>query len=65
MRSTSDGDPIQEMWGIDRKIARKHFGRKRKSTGFIFLPGSKFHTIWMMHSGGRHNDVWFDEEDEE
>ena len=28
--------------GGDRKIARNNFGRKRKSTGFIYLPGSKF-----------------------
>ena len=29
------------MWDRDRKIARDNFGRKRKSTGFIYLPGSK------------------------
>ena len=42
MRCTSGGYPKQEMWDRDRKIARDHFGRKRKSTGFIYLPGSKF-----------------------
>ena len=30
------------MYDRDRKIARDNFGRKRKSTGFIYLPGSKF-----------------------
>ena len=30
------------MWHRDRKIARGIFSRKRKSTGFIYLPGSKF-----------------------
>ena len=39
MRYTPGGDPIQEMWDRDRKIARYNFGRKRKSTGFIYLPG--------------------------
>ena len=29
------------MWYRDRKIERDNFGRKRKSTGFIYLPGSK------------------------
>ena len=42
MRYTSVGDPMQEMWDRDRKIARENFGRKIKSTGFIYLPGSKF-----------------------
>ena len=42
IRYTSGGDQIQEMWDIDRKIARDNFGRKRKSIGFIYLPGSKF-----------------------
>ena len=41
MRYTSIGDPIQEIWEIDRKIAEETFGRKRKPTGFIYLPGSK------------------------
>ena len=39
MRCTSGGYPKQEMWDRDRKIARDNFGRKRKSTGFIYLPG--------------------------
>ena len=30
------------MWDRDSKIVRDNFGRKRKSTGFIYLPGSKF-----------------------
>ena len=30
------------MWDRDRKIARDNFGRKRKPTGFIYLPGSKY-----------------------
>ena len=30
------------MWDRDRKIARDNFSRNRKSTGFIYLPGSKF-----------------------
>ena len=29
------------MWERDRKIPRDKFGKKRKSTGFIYLPGSK------------------------
>ena len=39
---TVGGDPMQEMWNRDRKIVRETFGRKIKSTGFIYLPGSKF-----------------------
>ena len=42
MRYTYGCDSIQEMWDRDRKIARDHFGRKIKSAGFIYLPGSKF-----------------------
>ena len=38
---TSGGDAIQEMRDRYRKIARDNFGRKRKPTGFIYLPGSK------------------------
>ena len=41
MRYTSGGDPIQEIWDRDRKIARDNFGRKIKSTGFIYLPVSE------------------------
>ena len=26
----------------DKKVARQNFGRKRKTTGLIFLPGSGF-----------------------
>ena len=36
------GDPLHELWDRDRKIARDNFGKKRKSTGFIYLPGSEF-----------------------
>ena len=42
IRYTSSGDQIQEMGDRDRKIERDNFGRKRKSNGFIYLPGSKF-----------------------
>ena len=41
LRYTYGYDPIQEMWYRNSKIARDNFGRKRKSTEFIFLPGSK------------------------
>ena len=41
-RCISFGDPLHELWNRDRKIARDSFGKKRKSTGFIYLPGSKF-----------------------
>ena len=42
MRYTPSYYPIQQMWDRDRKIARDNFGKKRKLTGFIYLPGSKF-----------------------
>ena len=42
MRCTFFGDPIQAMWDRDRKMTGANFGKKRESTGFIFLPGSKF-----------------------
>ena len=42
MKCISFSDPLQAMWDRDRKIARETFGRKRKSTGCIFLPGSDF-----------------------
>ena len=35
-------DPIQAMFGRYRKEARQNFGKKRKATGCIFLPGSGF-----------------------
>ena len=38
---TSDCDPIQEIYDTDRKISRDKFFRRRKPTGFIYLPGSK------------------------
>ena len=38
-RYTSGCDPIKQMWDRDGKIARETFGRKRKPTGFIYLPG--------------------------
>ena len=42
MMYRSGCDPIHHMWDRDRKIARDYFGRKIKSTGFIYLPGSIF-----------------------
>ena len=42
MRYISGCDPIKEMCDRYRKISREKFGRKRKSTEFIYLPGSKF-----------------------
>ena len=42
MRCISFGDPLHELWYIDRKIARYNFGKKRKSTGFMFFLGSDF-----------------------
>ena len=42
MRYTSGCDPIQKMWDRARKIAGDNFGKNIKSTGFIYLPGSKF-----------------------
>ena len=41
MRYTSGCGQIQQMWERDRKTAIENFGRKRKSSGFIYLPGSK------------------------
>ena len=43
MRYTPGYDTIQKMWDRYRKIARYNFGRKIKSTGYIYLPGSKFY----------------------
>ena len=42
MRYTYGCDPIQNMWDRYRKIARDNFGRKIKSTGFIYLPELTF-----------------------
>ena len=42
MINTSGCDPIQKMWDRDSRIARGNFGRKMESTGFIYLPASKF-----------------------
>ena len=36
-------DPLQAMFDRDRKMAKDNVGRKRKSTGCIYLPGSGFH----------------------
>ena len=36
------GDSFHELWERDRKTARNNFGKKRKSTGFMFFPGSDF-----------------------
>ena len=45
MRYTPGYDPINQMWDRYRKIARDNFGRKIKSTGFIYLPGSKYREV--------------------
>ena len=42
MRYTYDCDTVQKLWDRDRKIPRDSFGKKIKSTGFIYLPGSKY-----------------------
>ena len=42
MRYTPGYDLIQKMLDRDQKIVRDNFGIKRKSTGYIYLPGSKF-----------------------
>ena len=42
MRCISFGDPLQAMWNRDKKTTRENFGNKIKSTGFIYVPGSKF-----------------------
>ena len=42
MRYTYGCDPIQPILDRDRKISRDGFGRKRKLSGFIYLPKSKF-----------------------
>ena len=39
MRYTSGYDPIQQIWDRNWKIARDNFGRKIKSTGYIYLNG--------------------------
>ena len=41
-RCISFGDPIHKLWDRDRKIAKENFGKKIKSTGFMFFPGSYF-----------------------
>ena len=40
MKCISFGDPLQAMFDRERKMAKDNFGRKRKSTGCIYLPGS-------------------------
>ena len=42
MRLSPGSDLIQQMWDRYWKIARDNYGRKRKSTGYIYLPGSRF-----------------------
>ena len=42
MKTFSFGDPLQEMFDRDRKMAKDNFGRKIKATGCIYLPGSDF-----------------------
>ena len=41
MRYILGCDPIQKIWDRYRKISRDSLGNK-KSTGYIYLPGSKF-----------------------
>ena len=41
MRYTSGCVQIHQMWDIERKTARDKCFRKRTSTGFIYVPGSK------------------------
>ena len=41
-RYTSGCEPLQEMWDRYKKKERDNFCRKRRSTVFIYLPGSKF-----------------------
>ena len=42
MTCTPIYDTIQRLWYRYRKIERYNFGRKRKPTGFIYLPVSRF-----------------------
>ena len=42
IRSSYGYDPIQKMWDRDLKITNHNFGRKIKSTGYIYLTGSKY-----------------------
>ena len=39
IRSKPGYDPMQQFWDIDRKITRDNFGKKRNSTGFIYITG--------------------------
>ena len=34
-------DPVHQIWDRERRTARENFVRKRKSTVFIYLTGSK------------------------
>ena len=43
MRCSSDYDPVQKMWDRDQRMAIDNFGIKIKSTGYIYLPVSKYH----------------------
>ena len=42
IKTLSFCDPLQEMFDRDRKMAKDNFGRKRKATECIYLPGSGF-----------------------
>ena len=42
MRRYSCCDTIQAMFDRDMKVTKDNFGRKRKGTGCIYLPGSGF-----------------------
>ena len=42
IKCISLGDTLQEIFDRDRKMAKDNFGRKRKATRCIYLPGSDF-----------------------
>ena len=42
IKTFSFGDPLQAMFDRDRKMSKDNFGRKIKSTGCIYIPGSRF-----------------------
>ena len=40
MKAFYFGDQLQAMFDRDRKMAKDNFGKNRKETGCIYLPGS-------------------------
>ena len=42
MICSTSSDPVQKIQDRDRKIAKDNFIRKIESTGYIYLPGSKY-----------------------